>query len=115
MQEISTWVTLSEAQVLLCVSRKTLYRYLDRKLLSYIKAANGRRYVSKDEIDRFMTSNPANLNNQSITQTQDYSPLVKQISELSDKIDRHNQLLDIMIELYKPETLHQLVVKRKRL
>ncbi len=31
----------------------------------------------------------------------------------SDKIERQNQLLEIMIELYKPETIHELLLKRK--
>ncbi|WP_341326846.1 helix-turn-helix domain-containing protein [Methylotuvimicrobium sp. KM2] len=113
MQESSIWVTLSEALALLGVSRKTLYRYMDRGLLSYRKAANGHRYLSKDEIDAFLASHPANANIQSDAQTQDYSALIKQLSELNNKIDRQNQLLEIMIELYKPETMHELMVKRK--
>jgi len=56
MQHNDVWVTLSEAQALLGVSRKTVYRYMDRKLLSYKKAANGRRYLSKDSIDTFLAA-----------------------------------------------------------
>lgn len=113
MQQSSIWVTLNEAQDLLGVSRKTLYRYMDRKLLSYSKAANGRRYISKDEIHLFLTSHPASANIQNGGQIQNYSALTLQLSKLNEKIDRQNQLLEIMIELYKPETMHELVVKRK--
>jgi len=115
MQNNGIWLTLSEAQALLGVSRKTLYRYMDRKLLPYKKAANGRRYLSKDEIDAFLTSQSAPPTFQNPSGNQDYSDLISLLNALSDKIDRQNQLLEIMIELYKPETLHDLVVKRKRL
>ena len=113
MQNHEKWVTLSEAQALLGVSRKTLYRYMDRKLLSYRKAANGRRYLSKDEIDTFLASHPVPTNIQNNPNTQDYSSLIRHLNALSDKIDRQNQLLEIMIELYKPETMRELMLKRK--
>ena len=115
MQKNSIWVTLSEAQALLGVSRKTLYRYMDRKLLSYKKAANGRRYLAKNEIDTFLATHSAPPTFQNPSCNQDYSALISRLNALSDKIDRQNQLLEIMIELYKPEAMHDLVVKRKRL
>ncbi len=113
MENNGIWVTLSEAQALLGVSRKTIYRYMDRKLLSYRKAANGRRYLSKDEIATFLASHPVPTDIQNNPNTQDYSALIHHLNKLSEKIDRQNQLLEIMIELYKPETMHELVVKMK--
>jgi len=109
----TNWLTLSEAQALLGVSRKTLYRYMDRKLLSYRKAANGRRYIKEDHLNAFIEQQMATTPLPKDNTKQDNSEVSKQLTILNTKVERQNQLLETMIELYKPESMHELLVKLK--
>ena len=47
------WLTLSEAHALLGVSRKALYRYMEKQYIPYKKAANGRRYIKQQDLKEF--------------------------------------------------------------
>jgi len=109
----TSWLTLSEAQALLGVSRKTLYRYMDRKLLTYRKAANGRRYIEEEQINTFIDQQMATTLLPKDNTKPDNLDVSKQLAILNTKVERQNQLLETMIELYKPESMHELLVKLK--
>lgn len=103
------WLTLSQAATLVGCSRKTLYRYMNRGLLAYRRAANNRRYVLERDIlslfvmRQVVTANP-NAN--------DPSPRLEQaLGELVQIVERQNALLVRMIELYQPKTLRELAKK----
>ena len=107
----TNWLTLGEAQALLGVSRKTLYRYMDRKLLEYRKAANGRRYLSEEQVNTFIGQQMATVTASKSNAKQDNAEISKQLIILSTKVERQNQLLETMIKLYKPENMHDLLLK----
>ncbi len=133
MEEVqNNWLTLSEAQALLGVSRKTLYRYMDKNQLQYKKAANSRRYITEQTLLNFIeqqlirpgqikpTAEASNKQNQPQKHPQqnynkvetDYSVLITNIEKLSRQIDKQNKLLEVMIELYKPQNMHDILLKK---
>ncbi|MDC9727758.1 MAG: helix-turn-helix domain-containing protein [Methyloprofundus sp.] len=109
----ASWLTLSEAQALLGVSRKTLYRYMDRQLFTYRKAANGRRYIEDEHLNVFIEKKMATTPLSQDNIKQGNSEVSKQLAILNTKVERQNRLLETMIELYKPESMHELLVKLK--
>jgi len=129
----TNWLTLSEAQALLGVSRKTLYRYMDKKQLQYKKSTNGRRYIDVRALQTFIEQHLIRTaKTKSTAQTQrkqdpiqkypqqqnlqiaqpDYPALTTKIEQLTQQIEKQNNLFETFIKLYQPQNMHDILVKK---
>jgi len=129
----TNWLTLSEAQALLGVSRKTLYRYMDKKQLQYKKSTNGRRYIELQTLQNFIEQyliRTAQTKSTAQTQSKqtpiqkcpqqqnlqtappDYPAFATKIEQLTQQIEKQNNLLVTLIKLYQPQNMHDILVKK---
>jgi len=117
--QCTNWLTLSEAQALLGVSRKTLYRYMGKKQLQYKKSTNGRRYIEIQVLQTFIekhlirTAEIKSTVQQSFQIAQlEYPGLTIKIEQLTQQIEKQNNLLETLIKLYQPQNMHDILVKK---
>jgi DNA-binding transcriptional MerR regulator len=108
------WLNLSEAADLAGCSRKTLYRYMEKKRLAYSKEENNRRYVQQCDIEKLF---PRHQHQQHKGQRlrADLTELFSLLERLSTEIETQSNLLERMVALYQPKTLAELVTKREKL
>lgn len=103
------WLTLSQAANLVGCSRKTLYRYMARRLLAYRREADNRRYVKRADV---LTLFETRRDKMSQRDTADCCTGIAQALErMTCTLDAHNDLIMRMIQLYQPRTLSDLAKK----
>lgn len=108
---MNDWITLSQAATLAGCSRKTLYRYMNRNLLTYRREANNRRYVlQRDILSLFETRQTVAS---TLAESDSPSHLERRLDALKQMLDQQNILLVRMIELYQPKTLQELALKHR--
>ena len=103
------WLTLTQAAKLVGCSRKTLYRYMARRLLAYRREADNRRYVKRaDVLSLFETRR----DKMSQWGNADCCTGIAQVLEgMTRVLEAHNDLIMRMIQLYQPRTLSDLAKK----
>lgn len=108
---MNDWLTLSQAATLAGCSRKTLYRYMNRNLLTYRREANNRRYVlQRDILSLFETRQTVTLTS---AERDSSSRVEHRLDALTQMLNQQNVLLLRMIELYQPKTLQELAKKHR--
>ena len=99
------WLTLTQAAEYAQCSRKTLYRYMNKGILTYNKKINNRRYVKQSDIDSLFIQEKT-----AISHNLDKS-LLDTLHELHMEIQQQKILLKKVIELYTAHNFDDLIKK----
>lgn len=94
MQQAAQWAACS---------RKTLYRYMNKGLLSYQSGSDGRRYLERKDLESVF----AHQMSRSVTQPEN-SNLTSLTNELVDEMRQQRKLIEQMISLYHPQSIADL-------
>lgn len=103
------WLTLSQAAQLAGCSRKTLYRYMARRLLAYRREADNRRYVKRAEVLALFETRRGKASHWDTAHC--CTGIAQALEGMTRTLDAHNDLIMRMIQLYQPRTLSDLAKK----
>lgn len=107
------WLNLTEAAEIAGCSRKTLYRYMEKGVLAYEKRLNNRRYVEKERVEKLFKNSIRSTVHTAISRA-DIIDLVSLLDELKREIESQTALLVKMIELYKPNSVADILRKYEK-
>ena len=104
-------LTIKQAARMAGCSTKTLYRLMNRGVLTYQRGTNERRYIDPEALRMHFTLNGDGGSDDTKPPCPD---LAEEMAQLTKAIERQSLLIECMIALYQPKTLKELATKKNR-
>ncbi|MAM00101.1 helix-turn-helix domain-containing protein [Hydrocarboniclastica marina] len=104
-------LSLQEAATLVGRTTKTLYRWMDKGLLSYLLSEAGRRLIDQSELLKVATRSTG-----ARARSRDNNAIIiKMLIDLEGRLERQEALMIGLVELYQPGSIDALNRKRQLL